>query len=243
MLIKAAINGIRTGDFHPNLPFDIGRATIESKRSFLAGAEAIHVHVWNDQAQESLHPDDVAQWLEAIRLACPTIPIGISTGAWIAPDLSERLRLIDAWTVCPDFVSLNTEEVGFEAVADILFQKGIAIEAGLSTVASAEAFAGWVANGRCLRVLLEPNEPTSELAQKTVLAMEAILDEATPTLPRLLHGLDATTWDMLELAAQRGYATRIGFEDTVTLPQGSMATSNAELVAAAKKIFKAYNRY
>ncbi|MEM7112804.1 MAG: 3-keto-5-aminohexanoate cleavage protein [Chloroflexota bacterium] len=243
MLIKAAINGIRTGDFHPTLPFDHRKAAQASQQAIAAGAEAIHVHVWNDQGHESLHPDDVARWLSAIRAACPQVPVGISTGAWIVPDLAERLRLIAAWYVYPDFVSLNTEEAGFEGVADILLEKGIGIEAGLSTIASAKAFAWWKENGRSLRILLEPNEPTTPLAKETVLGMEAILEITAPKLPRLLHGLDTTTWDMLHLAAQRGYATRIGFEDTVWLPDGKMVESNAELVAAAREIFKSYGRY
>ena len=42
---------------------------------------------------------------------------------------------------------------------------------------------------------------------------------------------------MLAEAKKRGYDSRIGFEDTLFLPDGSIAKSNAELVQSARKIF------
>jgi uncharacterized protein (DUF849 family) len=41
---------------------------------------------------------------------------------------------------------------------------------------------------------------------------------------------------MIPEAVARGYGTRIGFEDTLTLPDGSMAASNAALIAEARRI-------
>jgi uncharacterized protein (DUF849 family) len=40
---------------------------------------------------------------------------------------------------------------------------------------------------------------------------------------------------MIDVAAQRGYGTRIGLEDTLTLPDESLAKGNGELVAEAVK--------
>ena len=54
--------------------------------------------------------------------------------------------------------------------------------------------------------------------------------------PRLLHGLGHCAWHLVELAAKRGYDTRMGFEDTLRLPDGSLAGSNAELVGAARAL-------
>jgi uncharacterized protein (DUF849 family) len=41
---------------------------------------------------------------------------------------------------------------------------------------------------------------------------------------------------MVAVAATRGYDTRTGFEDTLTLPDGARAESNAALVTAARRI-------
>ena len=64
-------------------------------------------------------------------------------------------------------------------------------------------------------------------------AIEAALKAGGVKLPLLLHGLDATAWELLDAAAARGYDTRVGFEDVLTLPSGAPAASNAELVAEA----------
>jgi uncharacterized protein (DUF849 family) len=40
---------------------------------------------------------------------------------------------------------------------------------------------------------------------------------------RLLHGFEAAAWVFIELAAKRGYDTRIGLEDTLVLPGGTRA--------------------
>ncbi|MFJ4618591.1 3-keto-5-aminohexanoate cleavage protein [Streptomyces sp. NPDC088812] len=43
----------------------------------------------------------------------------------------------------------------------------------------------------------------------------------------------AVPWPVLRLAGRLGLATRIGLEDTLVLPDGRRALSNAQLVTAA----------
>jgi uncharacterized protein (DUF849 family) len=59
------------------------------------------------------------------------------------------------------------------------------------------------------------------------------LDEAGSTCPRLTHGDGAWTWPLVADAFRRGHDTRVGFEDSVLLPDGRRADDNAALVAAA----------
>jgi uncharacterized protein (DUF849 family) len=66
--------------------------------------------------------------------------------------------------------------------------------------------------------------------------MDAALTRVYIDAPRLLHGHNATVWPMIREAKKRGWQTRIGLEDTVTLPDGKPAKDNVELVAAAAKI-------
>jgi hypothetical protein len=54
--------------------------------------------------------------------------------------------------------------------------------------------------------------------------------------PVLLHGLDESCWPLLEHAGVCGVQTRIGLEDTLTLPDGSTAPDNGALVAAAVRL-------
>jgi uncharacterized protein (DUF849 family) len=41
------------------------------------------------------------------------------------------------------------------------------------------------------------------------------------------------TWPLVQDAFRRGHDTRVGFEDSVLLPDGTIAESNAQLVHAA----------
>ena len=52
----------------------------------------------------------------------------------------------------------------------------------------------------------------------------------------LLHGEGASTWPALQLAGRLASATRIGLEDVLTLPSGSVAADNATLVRAAREL-------
>ena len=49
-----------------------------------------------------------------------------------------------------------------------------------------------------------------------------------------MHGKDATAWPLLAYAVAQGYATRIGLEDTLLLPNGEVASDNAAFVHAAQ---------
>ena len=58
----------------------------------------------------------------------------------------------------------------------------------------------------------------------------------TASCPRLLHGLGFFAWEFLRVAAERGYDTRTGLEDTLSLPDGSRAAGNEALVAVASRM-------
>jgi uncharacterized protein (DUF849 family) len=72
------------------------------------------------------------------------------------------------------------------------------------------------------------------LAPDDVAAITAIFEDLD--IPRFLHGCEALAWEFIALAGEACYDTRIGLEDTLTLPDGSRARDNGELVSAARKI-------
>ena len=218
---------------HPAVPVTPSQLALDATRAVGAGAGAVHVHPRGPDGRESLNPDNVAAALRAIRAACPSTPVGVSTGAWIVPDLKQRLALMEAWTFLPDFVGVNFHEPGALQVASLLGNKGIAIEAGIWDVPAAELFrqSGWA--DRCLRILLEPAQQAGD-PHVRLRGIEATL--AGVHAPRLLHGFEAATWTFVELAGRRGYDTRVGLEDALMLPDGTRAQDNAELVAAARRL-------
>jgi uncharacterized protein (DUF849 family) len=232
-MVQAALNGPRTRAEHPAIPVTPAEQATEAHASVAAGAGAIHVHVRDEDGNESLAEAHVATTIDAIRATCPGIPVGIGTGAWIIPDLRHRLSIIRSWSTLPDFASVNLHEAGAAQVIELLLEKGVGVEAGIWNAPAAVSLIRSGLADSCLRILLEPAEASCS-ARANLLQMEDALVGVKP--PRLLHGLGHCAWHLVEMAARRRYDTRIGFEDTLRLPDGSTAAGNAELVRAAREI-------
>jgi uncharacterized protein (DUF849 family) len=230
-VIKAALNGGRTRAEHPGIPITPEEVAAAAKESVAAGAEAIHFHVRSANGRESLEPADVARALAAVRSAVPATPVGVSTGAWILQNAQLRQETIARWTVQPDFASVNFKEDGALALAELLLSRGVPVEAGLSDATGTQVFVSSGLASRCLRILLEPFDASTQAALKTLEQVESALDAAGVKLPIVLHGLNQTAWDLIDAAAARGHDTRVGFEDILTLPDSTSAPSNGALVA------------
>jgi uncharacterized protein (DUF849 family) len=198
-----------------------------------AGAEALHLHPRNAQGAQSLAAVDIAAALQAVRASCPGTPVGVSTGLWIEETVERRLQRIREWEVLPDFVGVNFYEPGAVELCALLHERGVGIEAGLRSVEDALLLLKAGLAPDCLRLLLEPDEAEPGAALRTAHSMATHLTAAGVRRPLLLHGFEQTAWPLLEAACQRGYDTRIGFEDALTLPDGSLAHCNADLVAVA----------
>jgi uncharacterized protein (DUF849 family) len=233
VLLKGALNGTRTRAEHPAIPMSPEELAREAKAAVAEGAGAIHVHVRDAAGHESLAPRDVARTLEAIREACPGISVGVSTGAWIVPNLEQRLALIRAWEVLPDFASVNLHETGAGEVFRLLADKRLGAEAGIWNTAAARFLLDRKLVDQCLRIMIEPAEEPGD-ARANFERIQMTLDQVDRA--RLVHGSGDSAWEFLFLAARQGYEVRIGFEDTLTLPDGRPADSNADLVAAAKRM-------
>jgi uncharacterized protein (DUF849 family) len=236
VLIQVALNGGRSKTEHPRVPITAAETARESAAAVRAGAGGIHVHVRARSTEESLAPGDVAEVVAAIRASCPGVPLGVSTGAWIVPDPHERLALVRAWAVLPDFASVNVHEAGAVELIELLVGRGVGVEVGVTSPIAAEALMSTGLAGRCLRVLLEPSEDDVPKARETVEAIDSVLDREACGLPRLLHGQETTAWEMIREAARRGYDTRVGLEDTIALPDGRLAADGAALIHVARRI-------
>jgi uncharacterized protein (DUF849 family) len=243
MVIEAALNGGRTRAEHPAIPCTPQELAAAAKESVAAGARAIHFHVRSRDGRESVGADDVAATVTAVRTAIPGTPFGVSTGAWILTDPKARHEAVARWKVLPDFASVNFKEDGAKGLAELLLSRGIGIEIGLSDVHGTELFVASRLAPKCLRVLIEPMEEAVVRALWMVDSIETVLARGRVTLPRVLHGLNATAWPILDEAVARGHDLRIGFEDVLTLPDGTMAASNAALIAEASRRVEHHGRY
>jgi uncharacterized protein (DUF849 family) len=235
-MIQVALNGSRLKIDHPDIPITTEQLCTSAKESVTVGAEAIHFHVRDPAGKETLDFQYVSEQVSGIKTALPGIPVGISTGEWIEPDLSKRIFLIRTWVILPDFASVNGQEAGFEMVADELLKKGVGIEAGINSLQAAVNFRNSGLLKYCFRILLEPGEQELQKALKNLEAIENFLSGLLDKQSVLLHGYDKTCWELLKIAHQKGYDCRVGFEDVLTLPTGKLASSNLELVQEASAI-------
>jgi hypothetical protein len=130
MLIKACLNGSRAQGEHPALPLTSEQLASAARLAVGAGAGALHVHPRRADGTQSLEAADIAAALVAIRAACPGIPVGISTGIWIEPDVERRRLLVATWDELPDFAGVNFSEPGALDLCAALVARAISVEAG-----------------------------------------------------------------------------------------------------------------
>ena len=93
----------------------------------------------------------------------------MTTGLWVTGDVWTRRDEVMSWSDLepaqrPDFASVNLSEDGWQELTVILADAGIGAEAGVWSVADAEAAAGFAPSAGWLRILVEVAGATAETA-------------------------------------------------------------------------------
>lgn len=236
MLIKIALNGARSKRQNQFVPQSLNEIEKEVKLLSEYGNNVFHIHCYDEYGRESLKPDDVNILVSLVKNISSDIQIGISSGDWIEPDLEKRKSYINAWDNIPDFISVNMIEDDAIEISKLLISKGVKIESGLNEKRAAELFAESDLVKDCYRILIEPEPEVLSSAIETINEIENVLDKHKIKIPRLLHGFNAVSWEILKEAKKRGYDSRIGMEDTIYTENGVMVKSNLELIQFAHKI-------
>jgi uncharacterized protein (DUF849 family) len=245
VLIKACLNGGRTRDEHPSVPQTPAELAADATAAVRAGAGAVHLHPRDPSGAETLDAEAVLAAVAAVRAAVPSTPVGVTTGLWIAGgDPARRLAEVSRWSGNgqPDFASVNWSEPGADELAELLGELGVAVEAGVGSVADADQLAASEFGGRVLRILIEPDDGVPEVAVAVAANIEAALTEHGLAAPRLHHGYGPATWPVLRAAIGLGRDIRVGLEDTTVLADGRVARGNAELVEAAVRLVAELSR-
>ena len=246
-LLKACLNGKRSQADFPAVPVTPGELARDAAAVVAAGAEAVHLHARGGDSAESVHAGDAGAAVAAVRAACPGTPVGVSTGLWITwGDVAARQAAVAGWAALatgarPDFASVNVSEDGWAGVAGSLGAAGIAVEAGVWSVADVHVLARAFVEGRLprppLRILVEIMDEPAVAAPRAAGEILRVLDDSPLRgLQRLLHGGEEGCWPLVAQAAREGLPTRIGLEDTTAGPDGKPVSGNAELVRRALEV-------
>ncbi|WP_159943536.1 MULTISPECIES: 3-keto-5-aminohexanoate cleavage protein [unclassified Nocardiopsis] len=239
MRIVACLNGDRRPGAHPALPVSVDQLVADAHAVVAAGATEIHVHPRDRGGAESLEPQVVGPLMERLRADGPGVPVSLTTSLSAESDPWRRYDLVQRWasSALPDSVTVNLHEAGSVDLVHLLRDRRIEVEAGLWTVEAARIL---VATGlEAASVLVEPTQVTVEDAERNAMAILSLLDRAGVQQPRLLHGIDATAWPLLESAVFSGHDIRMGLEDTMRLPDGTEARDNAALIEHAVAVASA----
>lgn len=237
-LIQVALNGGTTRAEHAAVPLTPDELAAAARAAQLAGAGAFHVHPRDAAGAQTLEPEYVLASVAAVRAAAG-LPVGVTTGIWtVDGDVRRRLELVAGWTGAdrPDYASINMNEPGIEALADLLTSLGIEIEAGVWTAEDARVLGASGFRDRIRWVLMEPEEEIPAAAVSSAAAAAAELARLGIAARQVRHGYGTATWDVLRAALADGQDIRIGLEDTTVLPDGKVAAGNGDLAAAAARL-------
>jgi uncharacterized protein (DUF849 family) len=239
-VLQVTPNGPWTKDAHPSMPVSLAEVLADLRECFRAGADGVHLHVRDETGAETLRPEvvnETCRWVRALAAEeGVAAEIGLTTGEWIVPVLADRIAMIREWEGV-DCATVNLSESGFESVMAAMLDVGIGIDVGLWAPAEMKVLlaSGMLPRARRVSIELGPGEPYFLTGEPSAIAQEIndALDEAGSTCPRLTHGMNHWTWPLVADAFRRGQDTRVGFEDSIRLPDGSIAPDNAALVRAA----------
>lgn len=238
--LKACLNGKRSQADHPAVPVTPAQLASEAAAAVAAGAEAVHLHARGPTGTESVQPADVGGAVAAVRQACPGTPVGVSTGLWITGgNPIERQAAVAGWAALstaerPDFASVNVSEAGWAEVTHTLAAAGIAIEAGVWSLADVRILAHTPDLPALLRIMAEvPTMPAADAITQARQIVRSVRESRHRATPLLLHGENQGCWPLIDLAGELALPTRIGLEDTLTGPGNRPVTGNADLVRHA----------
>jgi uncharacterized protein (DUF849 family) len=233
-MLQACLNGQRPRADHPAVPLTPEELAADARRAVAAGAAELHVHPRAAGGRDTSEPGAASAAVRAIRAACPGVPLGLTTGLWTTDGDAERRHAnVEGWEDLPDYVSVNLFEPGSAELCELLARRGVGIEAGVWKLADAELL---LERGLApLRVLVEPSDGGAEDPVAAAAEIDELLVAGGLDAPQLHHGSGADAWEVLDAALARGRDVRIGLEDTLWMPDGSVARDNAGLVAEAAR--------
>jgi 3-keto-5-aminohexanoate cleavage enzyme len=262
VVLTCSISGAVADREHcPAIPYTPDEYAAEARRAVEEGASMIHVHARTPEGAPSHEVEDFRAITEAIEGAVDDVIVNYSTGALGVP-LEKRLAYLRE--LRPEVAALNMGSMNyakysarrrafvFSAVFENSFETITAfveLMGELGIRPEHECFdSGHVAN---LDPLIDMGLLSDPLQVSCVMGVTggirpsprnlAHMAEQIPGGPDGPHnwGLIAIgrgQWALIAAAISLGGNVRAGLEDNFYLPDGTMARSNGELIAAARRM-------
>lgn len=238
--------GRRTKVDHSAIPLTVAELTRTAAECRDAGASLIHVHVRRPDGRHLLDADAYGQAIAAIRQEVGDgLVIQITTEALGIYSPAEQIGVLKA--VRPEAASLALRELVPDAAAEPAFaetlgwmkQENVLPQIILYDPTEAVRLAGMIRRG----LVPWPDIPVLYVLGRYTVSQTSqpadLLPFLTPDMPRFSH------WSVcafgqheaacVTAAALMGGHARVGFENNLHLPDGTLAPSNAALVTTVAK--------
>ena len=258
VIISAALTGVfATRKQSPYIPYTADEIAAEARRAVEAGAAIVHIHARQDNGMPAFDVESYAKIDAAVKAACDDVIINYSTGA-IGIDRETRIHQVTA--LKPDMAALNMGSMNYaiysrkaktfyhdhifaNPFSDIQFFLEAMNEAG--TRPEMECFdTGHIHNAQPL-IDLGILQPPFQFS-----LIMGVLGGIPASTKNLVHqvdqlpansfwqviGIGTKQWKWVAAALSMGGNVRVGLEDNLYLPDGSVAKSNGESVAKAVEL-------
>lgn len=241
VLISVALNGARRSKAdHPEIPVTLAQIVEDARACHAAGAGMLHLHVRDDEGRHSLDAGRYREALDELARQLPRLVVQITTEAGDRYSPFAQFDCLKA--VRPEFASVSVREIARDPeVAAQLYhhaaEAGTAIQHILYDPEDLALLHAWVRDG-----LVPPDEARSLIL---VLGRYATAQDAHPRdlLPFLATLPTTVIWSVCAFGQREaacaavgmafGGHVRVGFENNLHLPDGSLAGGNSDLVEQA----------
>lgn len=243
MFLKAAINGGRSREENGAVPLSPEEIAQAASRATALGAGVVHAHARTANGDQTIHPDEIGAMVRAVRAVDPSVIIGTTTGLWTCSGHEERMQLLAAWPedALPDFASVTFAEEGGAEAAQLVIDRGMVLESAVWSMADIPGLLDSPTLHENVRILIEPEDEDPDAAVAACREMAAAIRAAGVTASLLYHGYDQTTWPIVRAAIEDGVETRIGYEDVLELPDGTVADNNEVMITAVFELAAAHS--
>lgn len=243
--IMIAPNGARRGkDDHPALPITIPETVEVAAACHAAGADALHLHVRDDQGAHSLDVGLYREALADLARRVPDMPVQVTTESAGLFDVSAQLTCLEQ--LKPAWASISVREIArapdlAERVYATCAAQGTRVQHILYDASDAALLQRWRSQGivrdeqaEVILVLGRYQPPVAATAD-LLAARLADLPESTPWT---LCAFGPHEQACLLAAARQGGALRVGFENNLCHPDGRPWADMAEAVRSLRDALK-----
>ncbi|MDX5592804.1 3-keto-5-aminohexanoate cleavage protein [Pseudovibrio sp. SPO723] len=248
-LIMCAPNGAqRTKEDHPAIPMNIAESIAASQEAVAAGAQAIHLHVRDEEGRHTLDGARYAELLQEFKLQLPDTVCQITTEA--AGVFSPQQQAAAVEQAMPEAVSVALSEMARDLAVAVRFygfarEAGIALQHILYSPADLQSLlrlqqenivpSGF---GTCLFVLGRYSTGQQSRPQDLLSFFHAKKEGGLTegAKPFMLCAFGQAETACLAASFTMGGNARVGFENSLWHADGRIAKNNAERVAAVADI-------